>query len=548
MQNRHDLPCFICDGTNSCSLFMTPEPHLHCFKCRAQKHNLTEEDLLDLNTSNLIQINAPLKEVAFERGVVNALADRAITKETAEKFRVETLYNTNNEPYARAFNHFNAAGEIVAQKIKYFDGKTRSVGNHAEITMFGSNLFSSGGKYITITEGEEDALAAYQMLKAASPGFEPCVVSIPDGASSAEKSCKKAWEYINSFENIIIAFDGDDVGQKAAEKISKLFLFKPKVILFSSAKKNQQGKWELKDANDYLKANLAKEFVNLWWRADKLQPKGVLSFNSLWDSMVKKDVNTVVPYPWAGLNSYLPGLVTGHFVVVKAPPKVGKTALLKEIAYHIHSTSEHNVGLIFLENTKKEIGLGLCALHMNTPLSPWEIPSDLSELQKAHAHISKDDRITIFDPEDERTVENIFNKILYFVKAHNCRYILLDHITMLSYQAENTNERMFLDKLCADLKGLTTALDICIIAVTHVNDDGKTRGSRASVQLCESLISLERDKTNSDPIVANTTIITVEENRWGGCGIAAKLYYDKDTGRMTELTDDLDLTSPTFDV
>lgn len=820
----------------------------------------------------------PPQEVVFERGIINAMPDRSLTKETAERYKVETLYDTGNSPYARAFNHFDSEGNITAQKIKYYDGKIACKGNQAEVTMFGMNLFSSGGKYLTITEGEEDAMAAYQMLKSASPNFEPSVISIPNGVDSAEKACKKAWEYINSFDNIILCFDGDDVGQKAADKISKLFGYRPKVMLFSSAKKLPTGKWELKDANDYLKSNLTKEFTNLWWRADRVQPKGVLSFKSLWDAMTRKDVNTVVPWPWEGVNKYLHGLVTGHFVVIKASPKVGKcfgintpvrmwdgtikmvqdintgdllmgddgtcrnvlstttgkeemfsikqnkginytvnkshilsvkntdtkekrdvlltdyltmpdqirwkgysapilrevpielhsldpyfiglwlgdgssdspsvtttdaeivayledtakgyglrlvpddityslsgvpgkpnpitqslrklnlfenkhipegmltapltvrrellaglldsdgyrlkpdgrgyeitqkndilangivdlanslgyrvgikkevkccnylgekrcaeynrivmhgdfsnilfkltrkkatsvnarnrdhsitgiavssigegdyygfvldgnhrflladgtvvhnTALLKEIAYHIHSTSKHNVGLIFLENTQKEIGLGLCALHMNTPISPWEIPENLEELQKAHLHMSEDDRITIFDPEDDRTVENIFNKILYFVKAHNCRYILLDHITMLSYQSDTGNERMFLDKLCADLKGLTTSLDICILAVTHVNDDGKTRGSRASVQLCESLISLERDKTNIDPIIANTTIVTVEENRWGACGIAAKLYYDKDTGRMTELEDNLDITSTTFD-
>src|ERR1035437_152375 len=322
----------------------------------------------------------------------------------------------------------------------------------------GSLIVRCEGK-ISIT-GNCDAMACYQILKQANPAFEPVVVSIPDGAGSAEKSCKQSWEYINSFENIILAFDGDEAGRKASEKIVKLFNYKPKVLMFSDAKKDKDGKWQNKDSNDYLLAGKQKEFVNLWWRSEKMTPKGVCTMKSLWDFMTKKEVNTIVPWPWEGMNKMLHGIITGHFVVIKAPPKAGKTSLLKEIAYHIHSTSKYNVGLIFLENTKKEIGLGLCALHMNKPIHPWDIPTDLEELAKAHEFMSQEDRITIFDPEDSRSVENIMDKIMYFIKAHGVRYILLDHITMLSYQSEDDNERRFLDKLCADLKGLTTAHDI----------------------------------------------------------------------------------------
>jgi replicative DNA helicase len=869
-------------------LYQTPAVHLHCFSCGKQKYDLTDDTLLEmelnLSQTNLLQMDAARPHIVTEikRGVITTLEDRSLTKETAEKYRVEKLFDETDRPIGYAFNYWNEDGTIYAQKVKKLNKMGMQWnGVHDTIPgLFGQSLFPSGGKFITITEGEEDAMAAYQILKAASPSFEPVVVSIVDGAASVEKCCKKAWEYINSFENIILSFDGDEAGIRAAEKISKLFNYRPKVILFSEAKKNKEGAWELKDANDYLKANRSRDFINMWWKADKMTPKGVLTMKSMWQHMIKKDSNTCVSYPWAGATKMLHGLITGHFVVIKAGVKVGKcfgkdtpvrmfdgsvkmvqyiaegdllmgddssprkvmsltsgkeelfkvhqkkrdsyvvnkshilcvkntvtkelcdidlvdylalgkghdwkgyaasvdrgtpffedgvlspyylglwlgdgtsdstnitnldpevinylqdyaikcglrmithtdqrngvlthsltgvpgkqnivteglkrlgvfknkhipkavllspmaerlsllaglldtdghlakmpngsqnfeitqknqtlalgiqeiarscgfrcsvteirkscwylgeykkstyqrliitgdlekiptkivykqaapwrekhrdpliygieiesigeghyygfvlegnhrflledftvvhnTSLLKEIAYHIHTTSPHNVGLIFLENTKKEIGLGLCALHMNKPIKPWEIPDDLAALATAHEFLSQDDRITIFDPEDSRTVENIMAKILYFVKAHNCRYILLDHITMLSYQSGDDNERRFIDKLCADLKELTTSLDICIIAVTHVNDDGKARGSRASAQLCDSTIMLERDKTSDDPIVKNTTKFIVEDNRWGECGTACNLFYNQTDGRMTELDFDLE--------
>ncbi len=161
------------------------------------------------------------------------------------------------------------------------------------------------------------------------------------------------------------------------------------------------------------------------------------------------------------------------------------------------------------------------------------------ELKTAHDFLSEEERITLFDPEDDRTVENIFQKIMFFVKAHDCKFIFLDHASMLAYQSGDFDERRFLDKLFADLKALTTSLNIHITVVTHVNDDGKTRGSRAPVQLCNALINLVRDKLSDDPILANTTDVIVEENRISGdSGLACKLFYDRDTGRLKEL--DLD--------
>jgi twinkle protein len=561
MRDRHDLPCPMCGGSTSCSFYPLTTPHLYCHKCEQSKYNLTEEEI-ELYThmeSNLIKLQSHLTEskgnnlnldrtgLFPQHGVIRDLTNRNIRKDIAEKFNIETLFDSDNEPYAYSFPSMKD-NNLIAQKIKRFDKKMKWLyeGQNipTDLQLFGQWLFPSGGKFLTITEGEEDCAAAYQMLKDASPSFEPAVISINNGAANAEKECKANWEYINSFENIILAFDGDEPGQKAAEKVCRLFDYKPKVLLFSDIKKvsekDESGvertKWENKDANDYLKNKKEKDFVRMWWKAEKLNPKGVLSFKSLWDAMTKKDQDIVVSYPWPGLEKKLQGLRTGRFVIVKAPPKIGKTQVLRELVYQVRSASEHNSGVIFLEDTKKSIGLGMCAIHMNKPIQFPNIPIDLDELEKAHEFLSEGERITIFDPEVERTVENIMNKIMYFVKVHNCKFIFLDHISMLTYTSGDNDERRFLDKLVADLKTLTNKLNICIVAIIHVNDDGKTRGSRAPVQLCDALINLDRDKLNSDPIIANTLNVIVEENRLtGDSGLACKLFFDRTTGRLMEM-------------
>lgn len=218
---------------------------------------------------------------------------------------------------------------------------------------------------------------------------------------------------------------------------------------------------------------------------------------------------------------------------------VHNTQLFRALSYHIKTTSTYNVGLIFLEDTTKRIGMGMCSLQMAKNLQIPDTIYTLEELKQAHEELFGDDRFFIFDPRAERTAENVLNKITHFVKAYDVKFIFLDHVSMLAYDNLEGDERRFLDKLFKDLKDATVTLDVHISAITHVNDDGKARGSRASYQLCDALVSLERDKLNPDEVIANTLNLIVEENRVAGtCGKASALYFNKDTAHFSELNPD----------
>lgn len=544
-QKEHDLPCWCGEGRSCCSIFHKPKTHLHCFKC--DKQNWKEDELEEyMSTTNLATINTSLdKKPAslIKRGVVSALPGRGLSRDTCDKYGIELLYTENNQPYGTSYLGRNADGEVVAQKVKKPDKSMYWAGEGDKVTqLYGQHLFPQGGKYITITEGEEDCASVFQMMKEHT-GYETPVVSVLFGAGTAEKECRENWKYLNSFDSIIVCFDGDEKGKKAAEKIAKLFHYKVKIVHFGEYNAETNA-W--KDANDYLKGNRQKDFIKMWYSAEKVTPKSVRSMKSLLDEMLREDTNLLIPFPYPKMNSMIGGWATGHMGFIKAEPKVGKSSLLKELIYHGYMNTVYNFGVIMLEETKKSIGLGFCALHMNKPVNLPNAVYKIEDLMAAHEAMSKEDKLMIFDPQDERTTENIMNTIIYMNKAHNVKYFVLDHVTMLSYQSSDENERKFLDKLIADLKELTTALDISIIAVSHVNDDGKTRGSRAGPQLCDWLISLKRDKLSDNPDTRNTMKLTIEDNRWGESGPADNLLYDRETGRLNAIDLDLDYATETY--
>jgi hypothetical protein len=69
--------------------------------------------------------------------------------------------------------------------------------------------------------------------------------------------------------------------------------------------------------------------------------------------------------------------------------------------------------------------------------------------------------------------------------------------------------------------------------ISHVNDDGKTRGSRNISKIADLSIHLDRDLTVVDPIERNTTRLTIRKNRFASqTGPAGQLYFDPSTFKI----------------
>jgi twinkle protein len=455
---------------------------------------------------------------------------RSIESRTCER------YGIKQEGNRTIFEYKDEYGMVCAQKIRAGSKENQfTEGMWSDGVLFGQNLFNGGGRYVTITEGEFDAASAYQMMGSKYP-----VVSIRNGAKSALRDCKKHFKWLDSFENIVICFDGDEVGQDAAREVAALFAGKSKVFKHLP---------DYKDANEYLEHGKAQAFTAAWWAAETYTPEGIVAGSTLWDLVNRPSEKPAAKYRWDGLNAITHGIRTKELVTLAAGSGVGKSQIMREILYHVLKTTDDNIGAIFLEEGLDKTAQSIMSIEANKRLHIPEVVSTEEERRKAFDATLGTDRIFFYDLFGSTTVENIMSQVRYLAKAHDCKYIFLDHLSIIVSSQENGDERKAIDQVMTLLRTLTQETGICLFLISHLkrpvgkgHEEGATisladmRGSASIAQLSDIVLGFERNGQHEDTAMRNTTNIRVLKNRFSGeTGLAASVLYDTDTGRINEV-------------
>ncbi len=475
-----------------------------------------------------------VKDSSFDiAGDVKPLTYYNITQATCEH------YNVTSSDAGTHFNYATSDGVLVAAKTRTPEKKFIVNGDWKSAEpLFGMHLFPAAGKYVTIVEGERDALAAYQMTGSKWP-----VLSLKNGAAGALKDCRAAYEYLNSFDTVVICFDADEPGNKASAQVAELFGTKAKIV---------QHKKGHKDACDYLMLNETKEFIDRWWSAERFTPDGIINGTTLFDEVMKPIERSPALYPWDGLNKLTYGIRNEELVTITAGSGLGKSQVLREIVWHLLNKTDANIGMFFLEEGRRRTGLGLMSMAANKPLHLPTTECTEEEKKEAYDKTLGTGRIWLHDHFGSTDIDNIVNRVRYMAKALDCKYIFLDHITIIVSSQQNPDERKALDEVMTKLRMLVQETGISLFVVSHLKrPDGKgheegaatslaqLRGSGAIAQLSDMVIGLERNGQAEDEEVRNTTRVRVLKNRFAGItGPACDLLYNHETGRINERQED----------
>jgi len=410
------------------------------------------------------------------------------------------------------------------------DKSFQILGNSKKMGLYGEHLWRGGGKMVTVTEGEIDALSVSQQT-----GNKWAVVSVPNGAQGAHKAVARSLEWLETFESVVFMFDNDQAGREAAEKCS----------LMLSVGKAKIATLPLKDANEMLVAGRGSEIVSAQWGAKPFRPDGVVLGEDLWEQVSEVDDSESFPYPWAGLNDKTYGIRKGELVTLTSGTGIGKSSICREVAHHL-IINDKKVGYIALEESVARTAKGIMGISLNLPIHIHGTNVGMERLHEAFQATMGTGNCVLYDHFGSMDSDHLLGKIRYMVKALDVEYVFLDHISIMVSGYEDGDERRRIDNIMTKLRSLVEELGIALILVSHLKrPEGKAheegaktslaqlRGSASLGQLSDLVIGFERDQQSEDE--ADVTTVRVLKNRYSGeTGINCTLKYNKETGRLKE--------------
>lgn len=506
--------CPHCGSSDANALYT--DGHHFCFSCNT--HTPGENTMTQ--TTNVA------KPTHFVSGEPKALAKRGLTLETCRKWGYEV--GTYQGQPVQVANYKDDKGKVVAQKLRFPGKDFKFFGDSKEAGLYGQHLWRDGGKMVTITEGEIDAMSLSQAFQ-----NRYSVVSLRSGAAGAKRDVLNSIEWLESYDTVILMFDQDEVGQKATAEVASLF----------SPGKVKVAKLPLKDANEMLVNGKVKELVDSVWEAKTYRPDGLVSIDDLLEEL-DKPIEKGLPWFLPSLTDMTYGRRECELYAFGAGTGIGKTDFLtQQIAYDV-TELDQKVGLFFLEQkpteTAKRVAGKIEGKRFHVPDGSWE----MDQLKRGVQHLKG--KVTFYDSFGQTDWGVIDKQIRYLAHAEGIKLFYIDHLTAM---ADTSDEKGSLEQIMKEMAGLANELKVIIHFVSHLTTpDGKPheegghvsirhfKGSRAIGFWSYYMFGLERNQQDPDTKMRQITTFRVLKDRYTGQATGNLLYlgYDKESGRLYE--------------
>lgn len=507
----------------------------------------------------------------------HACEDRRIRKETCKKFGVRASVSEEDGSTLTAFYFpsYNQKGKIVGymrqdlQKSKEEKGHWRAIGSvTVSNKLFGQEIAEGINRKrnsLVITEGFWDTMSVYQSLVdnvkgTKFEGMEPFVASINLGTANAVENILHNEEFCKSFSSLCLFFDDDYCtpvetkkgivkGHEARHAVAGAFIGTGVSLTTVSPDAG------FKDASDYLQAGKTEELAKLVqfnkrpYSAEKIVHAKEISLEQLLAPRPEGIYVNCFPK----LMDKIHGFRTSELTLLTAPSNVGKSTVLSFFANAFVDAGE-KVGMIYLEETNKETMQRLVAHKLNVNYlkfkdKPLELASR-EKIQEAYDDIVNNDKLVMLSHFGSLPVSELMSKIKHMHLVEGCRYILLDHLSMVISGLETDNERKQLDVVMTELAAFCAANDVCVLAVSHINRSGSDqfmapkgkedepywvqvtkesmRGSSSLEQLSFIILGLE-PQIMPDRSRGNVRITVLKNRPWGYLGVCDEFKIDENT-------------------
>ena len=281
---------------------------------------------------------------------------------------------------------------------------------------------------------------------------------------------------MSAFEQIVYAGElSDKAGQAAAERLYNAY---PDKFYFVPLNKH-------KDANDFLTAGDADD---LKWAALKPQRYSPDNFFCS-DDEFARILNEENPYEYVptghgGLDYNIRGLVKGGVTFVKAPPGSGKTELIRYFERAMLQTDDTKIAMIHMEGSRRvrpfvpwqPMNLGI---NVRTKDDAIENNIEEEDVTKAALAAAKGERSIIFEMRAADEPTKIIDYCRLACGVYGAEFVFVDHVQRLTYLSGVDNATNTLTQIASNLAQLGKELNVGIIMISHVNEDGHTKYAKS---------------------------------------------------------------------
>lgn len=542
---RSREPCPKCGASDN--LVRYADGHAHCytpgcghfergeFDVRSNNSSGTQGTSVGGNTETLSEQRSSSGLLNPQDGEWRPLDKRRINSDTLRKFG---YFKANfRGQLAHVAPYHGQDGKVVAQKLRLPDKsfpllKGPGYEKLGHCKLFGQQFFGDRfDKRVVVCEGEIDAMSVAQVMD-----FKLAAVSINGGSASAVECLKSNYRWLDSFAEIILFFDNDEPGRKAAEESAKLFkVGKVKIAVMP----------DFKDASEAVQANKTGDIAAAIYGAETWRPRGIVNAADCAKDFDSEEEEAKWEYPWPILNEMTGGIVQGQSNLLVAGTGMGKSVILSELILDLALRQGAKVGLMSFEATRKEAMEGLMSIKASRRVHLEDIPK--ADKRRIHAETFGSRRIELYDQETaERTLDAILGYVRYMAKGLDCQIVVVDPLSFVIAGVElAADERRVLDKVARDFAAMAKELGIVVFVSHHLSrplggkpfEEGRQitidniRGSGSIAHFASTVIGLEGNQQGEEPTLRRFRIAKCR--RAGRTGIADRLEFSFETGRYT---------------
>lgn len=517
--------------------------------------------------------------------------DRNVRKETLERFgvKVAVCERDGKTPTAIYFPSYNQKGKVTGyakqdltkgKEEKYHWSTVGSV--TISNKMFGQNVSENQNRKrnnLIITEGQWDTLSVYQALVdnvkgTKYEGLEPLVVSIPMGTANAVESILHNENYVTSHDALTIFFDDDHCtpaelqrkimkGHEAREAVANA-LVGSGMSLFTVTPEDGY-----KDASDFLQAGKSNELAKLvqFGRRPYSSEKIVKASDISIETLLEPRPEGIYVNSFPKLMEKLHGFRTRELVLLTSPSGVGKSTVCSIFASAFMEAGE-KLGMVYLEETNKEtmqrlIASKLKVNYLEFKNNPLQVTTK-EKIQHAYNEIVDNDQLIMLGHFGSLPVSELMAKIKHMHLVEGCKFIILDHLSLVISGSAVKDERKELDMVMTELAAFCAANEVCIIAVSHINRSAAEqfkppklreseepkpywvqvskemmRGSSALEQLSFVIIGLEPE-IMPDRSRGRVRLTVLKNRPWSYLGVADSFKIDDESWEVLLCEDEVD--------